>query len=361
MKLFSRRKKEKEIAPAIARTAVSAYGWPPFGSGNISAETYEEMLSDPLVRSALTVKKLGALAVPWKIVPASDSPASKLKADFVSYSFAEMEGSATGILFDAMDALAKGHAVLEKIFVADAGEFRGLVRLHSAKPKDPALFGFDVDEFLNVLNLILHVPGSAQKSLPVQKFIVFAHGRRYGRPTGEPDLRAAHRHWAIKREMIIQWSVHLEKFASPTVLGKFKRGMSEDGQLALLDALDKLQRQSAAVYPDDVDISLLDRAREAQSSYLEAIDYHNREIARAILGQTLTTEDSQRVGSLALGKVHLQVLMMQLAGLRRDLADRVMNEQVIRPLIDMNFGPGGYPVFQFEEPELDVFRTGKVV
>lgn len=38
-----------------------------------------------------------------------------------------------------------------------------------------------------------------------------------------------------------------------------------------------------------------------------------------------------------------------------------MNEQIIRPIIDMNFGPGGYPKFAFEEPELDVFRTGSVV
>jgi phage gp29-like protein len=97
------------------------------------------------------------------------------------------------------------------------------------------------------------------------------------------------------------------------------------------------------------------------SGYLEAIDYHNREIARAILGQTLTTEDSRRIGSLALGKVHLQVLIMQLAGLRRNLAERVMNEQFIRPLIELNFGPGLYPKLAFEEPDLDVFRTGKVV
>lgn len=45
----------------------------------------------------------------------------------------------------------------------------------------------------------------------------------------------------------------------------------------------------------------------------------------------------------------------------KNVAECVMNEQVIRPLIDMNFEPGNYPVFEFEEPDLDVFRTGKVV
>ena len=108
-------------------------------------------------------------------------------------------------------------------------------------------------------------------------------------------------------------------------------------------------------------MSLLDGRRAAESGYLEAIDYHNREIARAILGQTLTTDDSRRVGSLALGKVHLQVLIMQLNGLRKDIAERVMNEQIIRPTVDLNFEGGSYPTFVFDEPELDVFRTGSVV
>ncbi len=38
-----------------------------------------------------------------------------------------------------------------------------------------------------------------------------------------------------------------------------------------------------------------------------------------------------------------------------------MNEPIIRALIDMNFGAGLSPAFEFEEPELEVFRTGKVV
>ena len=362
MKLFSR-KKTKEEAPAIARSVAAALAWPGASqdSRSIPFSVYDEMQKDPLIRSALTVKKLGALADPGTITPAGSEFESAQKAKIIDNVFAEMEGSVTGLLLDAMDSLAKGYAVLEKVFVTDAREYPGALRLHSVKAKDPSLFGFDVDEFLNINGLTLFVPGESPRTLPVEKFIVFAYNRKYGRPTGEPDLLSAHRHWAIKRELVKQWSAHLEKFASPTVMGKYKRGLPEDGQAGLLDALDKVHRQSALVFADDIEVSLLDGGREARSAYADAIDYHNREIARAILGQTLTTEDSRRIGSLALGKVHLQVLIMQLAGLRKDLAERVMNEQVIRPLIEINFGPGNYPLFEFEEPELDVFRTGKVV
>jgi phage gp29-like protein len=223
------------------------------------------------------------------------------------------------------------------------------------------MFGYDVDEFLNINSLVLHVPGGGAQELPVDKFIIYAYNKKYAQPQGESDLKSAYSHWRIKRALIDQWNAHLEKYASPAIVGKFERGLSEEEQAALLDSLDKVQRQSALIHPDDIEVSLLDGRRAAESGYLEAIDYHNREIARAILGQTLTTDDSRKIGSLALGKVHLQVLIMQLNGLRKDIAERVMNEQVIRPMVDMNFGPGSYPKFAFEEPELDVFRTGNVV
>jgi phage gp29-like protein len=364
MRLFSRKRVPREDAPAMARSAVERYAYPGAVDGfprPLGLSVYDEMQADPLVRSALMVKKLGALAVPWRVAPANDSADALEKVRFIEYAFAEMRGSVVGVLFDAMDAIAKGYSVLEKVLKIDDSEYAGKTIIASIKPKDPSLFGFDVDEFLNIKGLTLTIPGEPQRSLPISKFIVYAHNSRYGQPMGESDLRAAHRHWAIKRELIRQWTAHLEKFASPTVTGKFKRGTPEDAQAALLDALDNVRRQAAVVYPDDVEVALLDAGREARSSYLDAIDYHNREMARAILGQTLTTEDSQRVGSLALGKVHLQVLIMQLAGLRRDLAECVMNEQIIRPLVALNFSFGNWPVFQFDEPELDVFRTGRVV
>jgi phage gp29-like protein len=362
-RIWKRRKKSGDQAPAIPRSVSHILEYPGAASAlfgkALSLSVYDEMLEDPFVRSAVTVKKLGALAAPWTLDAGRGQDADR-KLAFIQYAFDEMEGSVDGLLYDALDAIAKGFAILEMNFVRDRREFKGLVRIESAKPKDPAMFGFDVDEYLNVRRLTLHVPGEPPISLPIEKFVLFAYAQSYGRPTGVSDLRAAHRHWQIKKELIRQWSAHLEKFASPTVTGRYKRGLPEDAQGALLDALDRLQRQSAVVFPDDIEVGLLEASRQARSGYAEAIDYHNREIARAILGQTLTTDDSQRVGSLALGKVHLQILIMQLKGLRRSLAERVVNEQIIRPLIDANFEPGAYPKFRFEETELDAFRSGSV-
>ncbi len=220
IKLFSR-KKNKEIAPALPRTSALAYRYPT--DGVPGHRIYEEMLDDPLVRSAITVKKLGALAVPWRL----ESGGNSRNLEFISAMFEEMDGSPTGILFDALDAVPKGFAVMEKIFDTDMQGFPGTVRLRAAKPKDPSQFGFDVDEFLNIKHLVLHVSGQGATELPPDKFVFYAYNRRYSQPHGESDLKSAYRHWRIKKELILQWNAHLEKYASPAIVGKFKRGLSE--------------------------------------------------------------------------------------------------------------------------------------
>lgn len=299
-----------------------------------------------------------------------------------------MEGSPHSILSQAMDAFAKGWSTQELVW--DLGEFssshlagdryprpqgRGLseraavsaqagpnsrLRLRAVRPKDPSLFGLEVDAFGRVKSLKLQLPGEAAVELPRAKFVVYRNRESYARPKGRSDLDAAYRHWTAKQEMLGAWGFHLSRFAMPTVLGRFERGLPSNEQEALLAALQALQDHTALLYPSEVAIDTLGGEREASAGFMEAIEFHNREISRAILGQTLTTDEGKRVGSLALGKVHLQVLLLQLEAIRRELADVVMTEQVIRPMVELNFGPGDVPRFEFEPVLLGAFATGEV-
>lgn len=51
---------------------------------------------------------------------------------------------------------------------------------------------------------------------------------------------------------------------------------------------------------------------------------------------------------------------MQLESVRRELADIVMTEQIIRPMIEMNFGKRPIPRFVFEKVSLSSFTTGEL-
>ncbi len=147
---------------------------------------------------------------------------------------------------------------------------------------------------------------------------------RYESPYGTSDLRAAYKHYWSKDILTRFMNLYLEKYGSPTAKGSYKRGTPKAAQEELLRVLDKIQQETAIVIPEDVQVELLEANRGGEAGYLQAIEFHDKQISRAILCQTLMTDEGTRVGSFALAKVHLDVLKMCLRKLKRDLEESVM-------------------------------------
>lgn len=360
IKLFSRRAKPAPPQPTAIRSvspftrrAMKLPGIPP---GDLPFATYDAMVRDTMIQTAMTIKRLAVLANPWKIVPFDQSAASRERADFILHVFSNMQGSPGTILNNVMDAFTKGLSVVELIYRPE----KNRITLESTRLLDPSLLGLSLDSSGALDQVVLQLPGEQPQRIPKRKVVVYRNRVSYANPKGQSDLDAAYQHWQAKRTLLAAWKVHLERYASPTVMAKIQRGLPPEDQASILGALENLQDNTAVVFPSEIDVSTLGGNRDQINGFLDAIEFHNREMARSILGQTLTTDEGRRVGSLALGKVHLQVLMLQIASIRKELADVVMNEQVIRPLIDLNFGEGHYPTFEFEDVGVPAFQTGVI-
>lgn len=356
--IFNRKQKAaaKQVAMQMTqfeRKALESPGLPP---ADLPYTAYSAMEKDTMIQTAITIKKLAVIAPDWKLDAANDSPAAQRNREFVLTCFERMQGSPTTILTQAMDAFSKGWSVQEIVYRIE----NNALMLESVRGKDPAYFGLESDGFGGIRSLNLRIPGEVDRNLPRQKFALFFNRAAFNRPKGQSDLDAAYPHYVAKQSLLKAWKLHLERYASPTVMAKYQRGLPVDEQSGILRALKDLQNNTAIVFPNEIDISTLGGHREQISGFLDALEFHNREIARSILGQTLTTDEGRRVGSLALGKVHLQVLLLQVQAIRRELADTVMTEQIIRPLIELNFGPGNIPRFTFEPTTLEAFTTGKI-
>lgn len=351
-KLFNRRSRvSQETAPSLTAAEQRQWRAPGAVAGALPDNVYLSMAADGMISSALTIKRLAVLASDWRVTGKDQA-----RVDFINETFAQMEGSPRSILIGAMDAFARGWSVQEQVYTVRNNR----VMLAAVRPKDVSGLGLAPDEFGRIASLTLEQPGQESRTLDLAKFIVYSHNSDVNRLKGRSDLDAAHRHWVAKNTLLQAWRVHLERYASPTMVGKFERGLPTDEQSKLLGALNQLADATAIVFPREVDVQSIAASPEASAGFLEAIDYHNREMARAILGQTLTTDEGRRVGSLALGKVHLQVLLLQVNAIRETLADAVMTEQVIRPLIELNFGPGEIPRFEFDAIRLEAFTSGKL-
>lgn len=311
---------------------------------------YDQMQRDAQVQACLMIKKFAVLSRGWEVHPASDSPADVRVAEFVRWALEDMRGSILDVLYNALDALAKGFSVMEINYrLIDREPYRGMIGLASIKSKDPSTFAFDTDEYLNVRGLKRtawagHSPsppqageGRGEGGLRPDKFVVYSYNPRYESPYGTSDLRAAYKHYWSKDVLARFMNLYLEKYGSPTAKGSYRRGTPKSAQEELLKVLDRIKQQTAIVIPDDTQVELLEAQRGGEAGYLQALEWHDKQIAKSILCQTLVTDEGVRVGSFALAKIHLDVLKMCLMKLKRDLEETVMREQVIRRLVDYNF------------------------
>jgi phage gp29-like protein len=293
-------------------------------------ETFVRMQRDPQIRACLTTKRLAVLSEDAEVHPADDSALARRAADIVRETLTAIPGGIAGIGAGALDALAMGHAVGELVWALDGS-------LESVRWHDPRRFVFHTDAFGNVLELEIT---DANLRLPRERFVLYAHQSRYGSPYGESDLTAAYRPWSQKEALERMWLSALDRFGAPIPVARVPLSWSQSEVDHLSQLLSRLQNESALVLTNDVQLDApLDAGRtEPARAFATAAAWCNREIARAILGQELTSGTGDGA-SYALGRVHQAVCDDWIQALRTDLAERVLTAQVARTVTLAALGP----------------------
>jgi phage gp29-like protein len=134
---------------------------------------------------------------------------------------------------------------------------------------------------------------------------------------------------------------------SGSVVVRYPQGASDQDKQRALEAAEAINAETAVAIPENFQIAseLLNAARAGDTDvFLTLADtLCNNEIARVILGQTLTQRGSEDgSGSRALGEVHQEVRFEKVAADARDLM-AVINDQLLRWLFLFNFGPDVRP------------------
>ena len=144
---------------------------------------YQQMLREPYVKAGLRQVKMGVTSLDWDVAPASDSAEDLAAAAFVRYALERLDGVFKQDLYDILDALDVGHSITEKVCrVIERGPFAGKIGLRCLKAKDPSLFEFEMDRFLNITGLVLSLDTDEPVWLDPRDFIIFAHLGRYESP-----------------------------------------------------------------------------------------------------------------------------------------------------------------------------------
>ncbi|MCE5230887.1 DUF935 domain-containing protein [bacterium] len=292
---------------------------------------FEEMEDkDAHLSSLLQTRKLGVLARPRKVDAAESGARAQEIAQWVDRALTSIPGW-NGALMHLLDALGKGLAVAEIMWGFDR---EGRLVPREIKPRAAERFSrgaageWRVDE----------TPSAAGRMLPPRKFVIALSGATDERPYGKGLCEKLYWYWWFKKNNIKFWLVFNEKFGAPTIVAQHPSGLNDRERERLIDVIDAIQTDAGVTIPEGIRLELLESKRSAAGDTFRSLSqWCNDEMSRAVLGQTLTSSEGARSGSLALGEVHNEIRRDYMRADAWLLMD-VVNEQLVRPLVELNFG-----------------------
>jgi phage gp29-like protein len=346
---------------------------------------YEDMEDkDSTLFSCLEKRRDGVLALPRRIVPASDKRQDKKIAEFIEDTLNNYWAGDTSsldedsneipfesFLAEALEAVGDGVTIGEIIFAAA----RDRIYISEVKFKPQHLFAFGATQVANYSTSLMTYAQTGKlclragvmienfgmgAELPEHKFFVFSYRSRKGNRWGSALKKKVFWQVWIKKAAAKGWLRYIDK-GSGTVVARYNDGAAADEQKKASEAANAVQEESAVAIPKKFLLEVHEMVRNIGSSHKELVDdFCNAEISRAIVGQTLTGRGSDGGGSRALGEVHERVESKKVENDANALA-AIINKRIIRPLVLMNFGANAKsPLFKFVcEPEEDTDNKAK--
>lgn len=331
----------------------------------------DDMMRDPQVYSTLSILVAAILCQGMTLQPAlpKDDPdyeASVRVRDFCQYNLDNLRHSWPDILFELVEGMLKmGHKTAELIYEmrevpvedptvkqssapADAStgsetpairQGKARIVLCDVKPKAHNATAFVVNAFNDVLGLLYVKPGrpmgsiaspaDVQKQLvPRAKFVIPTHRPRNGDPRGTSHLKAVYTPWWKKQQWIPQHLAYVARFAQPSIWAKLPPTvkdipLADSGNTAITgyksavkatsDALAQIKGGAVAAFVD-TDVEMLEATSDGQVLF-NSFDLEDRQIAKGILWQTLTTEEGQHMARAA-SAIHQDVFGILISFLR---------------------------------------------
>ena len=310
------------------------------GGGNY--ELYEELLRDEQIKLTLEQRRLAVSSREWEVIPGDNRRISQKAAAHLRelLNYVDWDGVTEKMLYGRY----YGFAVAECLWAKDGTT----ITVEAIKVKKQRRFRFNP---ASKLLLLTHTNPTGEE-LPLWKFWHFCCGAdNDDEPHG---LGLAHwLYWPVlfKRGGIRLWLTFLDKFASPTALGRYRPGASTADQAKLLASLGAIQTEAGIILPEGMAVELLEAARSGTADYDTLYTRMNQAIAKVVLGQLMTSE---AVGGQYKAEVQMDV-RQDLVKADADLVCGSFNRGPARWLTDWNYPGAAYPqVWRRIEDEPDL-------
>lgn len=309
------------------------------------AEEMEER--DPHYAAVLGVRKRAIAGLPT-VIEAVDDSAEEVKIADALRELVERPPYGE-LIDDLLDALGKSYSVCEILWEP------GKLWWPKEYPhRDPRWFRWDRE---TGRKLLLRDAANPVDGVPMAPFKFVTHCPRLktGLQIRSGLARLVAFSWICKAYALKDWLAFAEVFGMPLRLGQYGPNATADDVRVLKRAVASIGSDAAAVIPESMKIEFVEAASSAGGDklYQTLCDWLDRQISKAVLGQTMTTDaQSAGLGSNQ-ASVHNEVREDILRADVRAL-ETTLRRDLVKPFVDLNFGPRErYPklCLQIEQPE----------
>jgi len=246
-----------------------------------------------------------------------------------------------------------GVSITEKVFdiINNKTEWNGLIALDRLITRPPHTFTIVVNKQGTIIELFQQTD-TQENSLTIEKFIFYRNGFQFSNPYGQSELKQAYR-WAFIKDRFVKYmGIYGEKFSVPYALGKVPPQTSQSDREMFQEMLERIQAKGSGVIDDDSLIEFLNAGQVGSYGdfFNKAIELFNKAIARNFLIPELFGFTDHETGSQSLGKEQLDLYIKTAVLPQQKKLSDMISEEIIRPLIDLNFGEQNiYPTIVFSD------------
>lgn len=328
--------------------------------GYSQAETY---FRDPQVTAAFNAFALPILAKTPIFLPSSDDQKALDMAAFFNWALCKFKGSPIQLMYDMLTSKYFANSKIEKRFaLMKEGVYKNKYYYTSFHKKRSGLWAFVYDEetqtdIIGIQSLV----DPNKQIFNLEKFIVTYGLMLDDNPNGQGDYEKIAKFVTAKNEILILLLALAAK-QSNAVLPILKTKTGTQNALGLIKALFKKIKEGLGIaLPPNFEIELHDFKTDNTQWFVDILKWLDSQIALAIIGNSLSINESQGAGTHAQSKVHAETGTKAINKLWESLIKQIFIEQFMKPLIYINFDPlvyteEFYPKFELIETVSEATR-----
>jgi phage gp29-like protein len=325
------------LTPARLVSLLKSFDGGDLADGFELAELMEE--SDAHLHSVATKRRMAVTRLAWQIQSASEVTGTEdaradEAADYCRQTLGAIDALDEALAHLAL-AIGRNISVCELVW---GGTSAGPV-LESIEPVEHGRLRFDLTGAQPTLRIRTAQDTVNGVPLTPNKWIVHAPHSASSLPFRGKLLTVTARLFVAKSYSFKDWLVFTEVFGMPVRVAFYDPATANaDTKSEMLRMLQTLGTDAAGIFPRGTELEFKETGKQGETPYQSLADWCDRQMSKAWLGETLSTDTSGATGTYSAASVHKEVSEeLAISDLREEA--NTLRRFLLAPLVRLKFGP----------------------